>query len=120
MALVWVGETSGVERRETTLLPPYVAYLFFASFGIFAVHLRYSDYLSCQQVYEILTRTVYGKRKHAEIGIDRLLNERVYSAAFPLHEVAGLEDPRFVGSSRSVLMMGLGLCLCPIYESWWW
>ncbi|XP_050787165.1 anoctamin-7-like isoform X3 [Gopherus flavomarginatus] len=37
-------------------------------------------------VYEILARTVYGKRKRAEIGINRLLNERVYSAAFPLHE----------------------------------
>ncbi|XP_015268066.1 PREDICTED: anoctamin-7 [Gekko japonicus] len=37
-------------------------------------------------VYEILTRTVYGKRKHAEVGLDRLLNEGVYSAAFPLHE----------------------------------
>ncbi|XP_077168838.1 anoctamin-7-like isoform X1 [Paroedura picta] len=37
-------------------------------------------------VYEILTRTVYGKRKHAEVGIERLLNEGVYSAAFPLHE----------------------------------
>uniref|UniRef100_A0A8D0B957 Anoctamin n=1 Tax=Salvator merianae TaxID=96440 RepID=A0A8D0B957_SALMN len=37
-------------------------------------------------VYEILARTVYGKRKHAEIGIDRLLNEGVYTAAFPLHE----------------------------------
>ncbi|XP_054856935.1 anoctamin-7-like [Eublepharis macularius] len=37
-------------------------------------------------VYEILARTVYGKRKHAEVGIDRLLNEGVYSAAFPLHE----------------------------------
>ncbi|XP_044277100.1 anoctamin-7-like [Varanus komodoensis] len=37
-------------------------------------------------VYEILAQTIYGKRKHAEIGIDRLLNEGVYSAAFPLHE----------------------------------
>nr|XP_028597214.1 anoctamin-7-like isoform X2 [Podarcis muralis] len=37
-------------------------------------------------VYEILARTIYGKRKHAEMGIDRLLNEGVYSAAFPLHE----------------------------------
>uniref|UniRef100_K7G2D4 Anoctamin n=1 Tax=Pelodiscus sinensis TaxID=13735 RepID=K7G2D4_PELSI len=37
-------------------------------------------------VYEILARTVYGKRKCAEIGIDRLLNEGVYAAAFPLHE----------------------------------
>uniref|UniRef100_H3B189 Anoctamin n=2 Tax=Latimeria chalumnae TaxID=7897 RepID=H3B189_LATCH len=37
-------------------------------------------------MYEILARTAYGKRKRAEVGIDRLLNEGVYSAAFPLHE----------------------------------
>lgn len=39
------------------------------------------------QVYEILARTVYGKRKRAEVGVDRLVNEGVYTAAFPLHEV---------------------------------
>ncbi|KAJ6656874.1 hypothetical protein lerEdw1_003205 [Lerista edwardsae] len=39
-----------------------------------------------RMVYEILARTAYGKRKHAEVGIERLLNEGVYSAAFPLHE----------------------------------
>lgn len=39
------------------------------------------------QAYEILTRTVYGKRKSAQVGVDRLLNEGVYTAAFPLHEV---------------------------------
>lgn len=39
------------------------------------------------QVYEILTRTIYGKRKNAQVGVDRLLNEGVYTAAFPLHEV---------------------------------
>lgn len=43
--------------------------------------------LSPFQVYEILARTVYGKRKRAEVGVDRLVNEGVYSAAFPLHEV---------------------------------
>uniref|UniRef100_A0A3Q3M7E0 Anoctamin n=1 Tax=Mastacembelus armatus TaxID=205130 RepID=A0A3Q3M7E0_9TELE len=37
-------------------------------------------------VYEILARTVYGKRKRAEVGVDRLLNEGAYTAAFPLHE----------------------------------
>ena len=37
--------------------------------------------------YEILARTVYGKRKLGQIGIDRLLDEGVYSAAFPLHDV---------------------------------
>lgn len=39
------------------------------------------------QVYEILAKTVYGKRKRAEVGVDRLVNEGVYTAAFPLHEV---------------------------------
>ncbi|XP_074072956.1 anoctamin-7-like [Macrotis lagotis] len=37
-------------------------------------------------VAEILARTVYGKRKHAEMGIARLLADGVYTAAFPLHE----------------------------------
>ncbi|XP_040049243.2 anoctamin-7 isoform X2 [Gasterosteus aculeatus] len=37
-------------------------------------------------VYEILARTVYGRRKRAEVGVDRLVNEGVYTAAFPLHE----------------------------------
>ena len=40
-----------------------------------------------QVAYEILATTVYGKRKDGEIGIDRLLDENVYSAAFPLHDV---------------------------------
>ncbi|XP_033015218.1 anoctamin-7-like isoform X2 [Lacerta agilis] len=51
---------------------------------------RHDSYFTNTQrhriVYEILARTIYGKRKHAEMGIDRLLNEGVYSAAFPLHE----------------------------------
>uniref|UniRef100_A0A8C7J2D4 Anoctamin n=1 Tax=Oncorhynchus kisutch TaxID=8019 RepID=A0A8C7J2D4_ONCKI len=38
------------------------------------------------QVYELLARTVYGKRKRAEVGVARLLNEGAYTAAFPLHE----------------------------------
>ncbi|KAF7645422.1 hypothetical protein LDENG_00204830 [Lucifuga dentata] len=37
-------------------------------------------------VYEILARMVYGKRKRAEVGVARLLNEGAYTAAFPLHE----------------------------------
>ncbi|XP_029974519.1 anoctamin-7 [Salarias fasciatus] len=37
-------------------------------------------------VYEILARAVYGKRKRAEVGVERLVNEGAYSAAFPLHE----------------------------------
>ncbi|KAG9332753.1 hypothetical protein JZ751_014852 [Albula glossodonta] len=37
-------------------------------------------------VYEILALTVYGKRKRAEVGVARLLNEGAFTAAFPLHE----------------------------------
>ncbi|KAM9445425.1 anoctamin-7 [Clarias gariepinus] len=37
-------------------------------------------------VYEILARTVYGKRKRAEVGVARLLNEGAFKAAFPLHD----------------------------------
>ncbi|XP_060569747.1 anoctamin-7-like [Ruditapes philippinarum] len=37
-------------------------------------------------VWEILTTAAYGKRKRAEIGIERLIEEGVYSAAFPLHD----------------------------------
>ncbi|GAB1602219.1 anoctamin-7-like [Argonauta hians] len=37
-------------------------------------------------VWEILSTTVYGRRKKAEIGIERLVNEKVISAAFPLHD----------------------------------
>ena len=37
--------------------------------------------------YEILATTVYGNRENGEIGIDRLLDDDVYAAAFPLHDV---------------------------------
>ncbi|XP_041953375.1 anoctamin-7 isoform X2 [Alosa sapidissima] len=37
-------------------------------------------------VYEILARAPYGKRKRAEVGVARLLNEGAFTAAFPLHE----------------------------------
>ena len=38
-------------------------------------------------VWEILSTTGYGKKKRAEIGIERLLEEDVFKAAFPLHDV---------------------------------
>uniref|UniRef100_A0A3Q1H1K8 Anoctamin n=1 Tax=Anabas testudineus TaxID=64144 RepID=A0A3Q1H1K8_ANATE len=39
-----------------------------------------------QVLYEILARTPYGSVKDGEVGIDRLLNEQVFTAAYPLHE----------------------------------
>lgn len=40
------------------------------------------------QLYEILARTPYGSLKRGEVGIDRLLSEQVFAAAYPLHEVS--------------------------------
>ncbi|KAG9348203.1 hypothetical protein JZ751_001938 [Albula glossodonta] len=39
-----------------------------------------------QIIYEILARTPYGVSKRGEVGIDRLISENIFSAAFPLHE----------------------------------
>ncbi|XP_074497037.1 anoctamin-7 isoform X1 [Sebastes fasciatus] len=39
-----------------------------------------------QVLYEILARTAYGSVKRGEVGIDRLLSEQVFTAAYPLHE----------------------------------
>ncbi|XP_056297141.1 anoctamin-7-like [Pseudoliparis swirei] len=40
-----------------------------------------------QLLYEILARTPYGSVTRGEVGIDRLLTEQVFTAAYPLHEV---------------------------------
>ncbi|XP_056330037.1 anoctamin-7 [Danio aesculapii] len=39
-----------------------------------------------QILYEILARTPYGALKRGEVGIGRLVSEKVLTAAFPLHE----------------------------------
>ncbi|KAG7225927.1 hypothetical protein INR49_018528 [Caranx melampygus] len=45
------------------------------------------DHYKEQQIlYEILARTPYGSLKKGQVGIDRLLNEQVFTAAYPLHE----------------------------------
>lgn len=38
-------------------------------------------------VYEILSTAVFGKKKKGEVGIDRLVDEGVFSSSFPLHDV---------------------------------
>lgn len=52
-----------------------------------AVELHLSDSAFPLQLYEILARTPYGSVKRGEVGIDRLLTEQVFTAAYPLHEV---------------------------------
>ncbi|KAM9852900.1 anoctamin-7 [Aulostomus maculatus] len=39
-----------------------------------------------QVLYEILARTPYGSVAKGEVGVDRLLSEQVFTAAYPLHE----------------------------------
>jgi hypothetical protein len=39
-------------------------------------------------LYEILSTVLFGKKKKGEVGIDRLLEEGVFSSAFPLHDVS--------------------------------
>ncbi|XP_009282514.1 PREDICTED: anoctamin-7 [Aptenodytes forsteri] len=39
-----------------------------------------------QILYEILATTQYGHSREREVGVDRLLSENVFTAAFPLHE----------------------------------
>ncbi|XP_033750082.1 anoctamin-7-like isoform X2 [Pecten maximus] len=52
-------------------------------------------------VNEVLGRTAYGKRKRAEIGIDRLLEEDVFKAAYPLHD-GPFEVPKHFVSTESL------------------
>ncbi|XP_008307804.1 anoctamin-7 [Cynoglossus semilaevis] len=39
-----------------------------------------------QVLYEILARTPYGSVKKGQVGVDRLLSEHIFTAAYPLHE----------------------------------
>ncbi|GAB0193336.1 anoctamin-4 [Grus japonensis] len=47
-----------------------------------------------QIVYEILATTQYGHSREREVGVDRLLSENVFTAAFPLHEARPHRAPR--------------------------
>ena len=64
---------------------------YFLSFYRFLGSDNHDTYFSNTQrhraVYEILSTAVYGKRKRAEIGIERLIEDGVYQAAFPMHDV---------------------------------
>lgn len=43
--------------------------------------------------YEILSTAMFGKKKKGEVGIDRLVEEGVFSTAFSLHDVSILDEP---------------------------
>lgn len=45
-----------------------------------------------QVLYEILSRTSFGSVRRGQVGIDRLINDNVFTAAFPLHQ-GSVEPP---------------------------
>lgn len=59
-----------------------------------------------RMVYEILATTPFGKEKKGEVGIERMVEEGAYSAAFPLHDAFILAGcsllPLSVSSSSSM------------------
>ena len=57
-------------------------------------------------VYEILSTASYGKRKRAEIGIERLLEEDVLTAAFPMHDVRITLGFVYIGTNAISLQDG--------------
>ena len=40
-----------------------------------------------RMLWEILATAPFGKEKKGEVGVERLVNDGAYSAAFPLHDV---------------------------------
>ncbi|TSR39555.1 Pleckstrin homology domain-containing family M member 2 [Bagarius yarrelli] len=76
-----------LEKEETSSAKKTVHYLKLSA--PWEVLVFYAEELCLRaplQVYEVLARTVYGKRKRAEVGVARLLNEGAFKAAFPLHD----------------------------------
>uniref|UniRef100_A0A8C5PBZ4 Anoctamin n=1 Tax=Leptobrachium leishanense TaxID=445787 RepID=A0A8C5PBZ4_9ANUR len=46
-----------------------------------------------QILYEILANALYGSRHQGEVGVERLLNENVFVAAYPLHDEESTNAP---------------------------
>uniref|UniRef100_A0A7N8XV90 Anoctamin n=1 Tax=Mastacembelus armatus TaxID=205130 RepID=A0A7N8XV90_9TELE len=67
-----------------------------------------------QVVYEILARTPYGSVETGQVGINRLLSEQVFTAAYPLHE-GGFQPPAPPASPES---LGLRQILYVYWAKW--
>ncbi|XP_057695968.1 anoctamin-7 [Corythoichthys intestinalis] len=67
-----------------------------------------------QVLYEILARTPYGSVSKGEVGIDRLLNEQVFTSAYPLHE-GGFKLPK---TPQPVESLGLRQILYGYWAQW--
>ncbi|ETE73202.1 Anoctamin-7, partial [Ophiophagus hannah] len=58
-------------------------------------------------LYEILSTTSYGNPKAGQVGIERMLNEEVFTGAFPLHDgpykMSSEEEPTNLLNQRQIL-----------------
>lgn len=83
----------------------YTCHFKASKMGKFLGHEDKSNFFDTRErsrmVFQILATSSYGKRKRAEIGIDRLLEEKCYSAAFPIH-IGPYKLPKFY-SDPSIL-----------------
>uniref|UniRef100_A0AAR2IQU6 Anoctamin n=1 Tax=Pygocentrus nattereri TaxID=42514 RepID=A0AAR2IQU6_PYGNA len=64
-----------------------------------------------QILYEILSRTPYGALKRGEVGIARLVSEKIFTAAYPLHE-GPYQMPRAPADPESLSMRQI------LYQYW--
>ncbi|XP_023207710.1 anoctamin-7-like isoform X2 [Xiphophorus maculatus] len=65
-------------------------------------------------LYEILARTPYGSVNRGEVGIDRLISEEVFTAAYPLHE----GDYRMPDDPVPLKSLGLRQILHEYWSKW--
>jgi len=66
--------------------------------------------------YEILAQTIYGKKKRAEVGIDRLVEEGAFAAAFPLHDVSISIKSRDIHERPSCFMSGTDININSLFR----
>lgn len=87
-------EVSGLHNTLTIYLDrqrlPTFRLILFVRFR-FLGSSNHDEYFTTTQririVHEILQKTEFGRRRKAHIGLDRLLEESIFTAAYPLHEV---------------------------------
>ncbi|XP_068441342.1 anoctamin-7 [Clinocottus analis] len=70
-----------------------------------------------QVLYEILARTTYGSVTRGEVGIDRLLTEQVFTAAYPLHE-GGFKPPSPAVPLQSLYLREVLYTYWATWSSW--
>ncbi len=78
------GQVSTIDRFNCTLYPWNTLNSRFLGSDNPATY--FSNTQRTRIVHEILEAAAYGKRKHGEVGVGRLVEDLVYTATFPLHE----------------------------------